>query len=177
MLLLATLRGSIILYQGEELGLPQVDVPFHRLQDPEAIANWPQTLSRDGARTPMPWQSGAPQLGFSSVEPWLPVGDAHGPLAVDLQDSSSDSLLRFTTEALKLRNAHPALRGGSMDIVSAGDQLLVFDRIADEQRLRCTFNLSGSPAKFEPTGEALFRLGHLDGGELGPYAAVIEEIA
>jgi alpha-glucosidase len=176
MLLLATLRGSIILYQGEELGLPQVDVPFHRLQDPEAIANWPQTLSRDGARTPMPWHSNAPQLGFSPVEPWLPVGESHGPLAVDLQHSDSESLLRFTSDALKLRNAHPALRGGSMEIVRADDQLLVFDRAADGERLRCTFNLSGSPAGFAATGDQLFRIGDLDDGQLGPYAAVIEEI-
>ena len=177
MLLLATLRGSIILYQGEELGLPQVDVPFHRLQDPEAIANWPQTLSRDGARTPMPWQAGAPQLGFSEVEPWLPVGESHGPLAVDLQHSSADSLLRFTSEALKLRNAHPALRSGSMNILQADDQLLIFDRVIDGERLRCTFNLSGAPAKFASAGQMLFRLGDLDGNDVGPYSAVIEEIA
>jgi alpha-glucosidase len=177
MLLLATLRGSIILYQGEELGLPQVDVPFHRLQDPEAIANWPQTLSRDGARTPMPWQAGAPQLGFSEVEPWLPVGDSHAPLAVDLQHSSADSLLQFTSEALKLRNAHPSLRGGSMKVVRADDQVLVFERAADGEQLRCTFNLSGSPAAFTAGGRELFRAGDLDGGDLGPYSAVIEEIA
>ena len=177
MLLLATLRGSIILYQGEELGLPQVDVPFHRLQDPEAIANWPRTLSRDGARTPMPWQAGAPQLGFSEVEPWLPVGESHAPLAVDLQHSSADSLLRFTSEALKLRNAHPSLRGGSMNVVRADDQVLVFERAADSEQLRCTFNLSGSPAAFTSGGRELFRAGDLDGGDLGPYSAVIEEIA
>ena len=52
-LLLASLRGNIILYYGEELGLSQVDIPFDQLHDPEAIANWPLTLSRDGARTPM----------------------------------------------------------------------------------------------------------------------------
>ena len=82
MLLLCALRGSIIIYQGEELGLPQVDVPFERLQDPEAIANWPQTLSRDGARTPMPWNSAAPHLGFSTGEPWLPLGETHRALAI-----------------------------------------------------------------------------------------------
>lgn len=58
MLLLACLRGNIFLYQGEELGLTQVDIPFDALLDPEAIANWPMTLSRDGARTPMPWKIG-----------------------------------------------------------------------------------------------------------------------
>jgi alpha-glucosidase len=85
-------------------------------------------------------------------------------------------LLRFTSDALALRNAHPALRSGSMEIVRADDQLLVFDRAADGERLRCTFNLSGSPAGFAATGDQLFRIGDLDDGQLGPYAAVIEEI-
>ena len=64
MLLLCCLRGSIFIYQGEELGLPQVEVPFDQLQDPEAIANWPHTLSRDGARTPMPWSAERPTSAF-----------------------------------------------------------------------------------------------------------------
>ena len=91
MLLLATLRGSIILYQGEELGLPQVEVPFERLQDPEAIANWPQTLSRDGARTPMPWQLGR---AAARVSPPASRGcrsaKAHRALAVDRQAVASE---------------------------------------------------------------------------------------
>ena len=49
LMLLMALRGNVILYQGEELGLPQAEVPFESLQDPEAIANWPQTLGRDGS--------------------------------------------------------------------------------------------------------------------------------
>ena len=130
MLLLCSLRGSIIIYQGEELGLPQVDVPFDQLQDPEAIANWPQTLSRDGARTPMPWSSAAPNLGFSTSEPWLPVGQSHRALAVDAQEASTDSNLQFTRECLKLRSTHRALQHGSMRIVEAGEQRLVFDRDA-----------------------------------------------
>ena len=72
MLLLACLRGNIFLYFGEELGLTQVDVPFEQLKDPEAIANWPLTLSRDGARTPMPWEGDKLGLGFSDGTPWLP---------------------------------------------------------------------------------------------------------
>ena len=176
-LLLCTLRGSIILYQGEELGLPQVDVPFERLQDPEAIANWPQTLSRDGARTPMPWRSDAPQLGFSTGEPWLPIGKSHGAIAVDRQEADSRSTLNFTRECLKLRNAHPPLRHGSMTVIEAGDQLLVFERADAGQRLRCTFNLSQQPIAFTPGGRAVMCSGTVDGGSLGPFAAVIEEVA
>jgi len=176
MLLLATLRGSIILYQGEELGLPQVDVPFDRLQDPEAIANWPLTLSRDGARTPMPWQSDASQLGFSNVEPWLPVGRSHRELAVNRQVSNDSSLLQFTRDCLKMRNAHPALHHGSMTVQRADDQLLIFERMANGSRIRCTFNLSDRSANHNPLGLTIAATGDLDGDVLGAYSAVVEEI-
>ena len=176
MLLLACLRGSIILYQGEELGLPQVEVPFERLQDPEAIANWPETLSRDGARTPMPWSSTEPNLGFSTGKPWLPAGEAHRMLAVDVQEVNRDSILAFTRECLRLRHAHGALRLGSMTVIEAGEQLLTFERSADGERLRCTFNLSQHPASFAPSGSKVAATGAIDGTTLGPYAALVEEI-
>ena len=177
MLLLCALRGSIILYQGEELGLPQVDVPYDRLQDPEAIANWPHTLSRDGARTPMPWSSTAPNLGFSSGEPWLPLGESHRALAVDLQQAMATSVLQFTRQCLKLRHARAALRHGTMRIVEAGERKLAFERQKGAERLLCTFNLSDQPCDFRPSGSALISVGDLDADRLGPYAAVIEEIA
>jgi alpha-glucosidase len=176
MLLLTALRGSIILYQGEELGLPQVDVPFDRLQDPEAIANWPLTLSRDGARTPMPWSALAPNLGFSLAEPWLPLGSNHRDLAVDRQKAIGDSLLHFTRACLDLRKRFPALRHGSMENVEAGDALLLFERASDGQRLRCAFNLSERAVAFRAEGKMLIRTGEIDGEALGPYAALIEEI-
>jgi alpha-glucosidase len=176
MLLLAALRGSIILYQGEELGLPQVDVPFERLQDPEAIANWPHTLSRDGARTPMPWSSAAPNLGFSDAEPWLPAGETHRGLAVDRQEANGGSLLNFTRECLQLRHRHPALRHGSMRIVEAGEQKLVFERADNGERLLCTSNLSDRPVPFSASGKVLVRTDEVAGDALGPYSAVIEDI-
>jgi len=176
MLLLTALRGSIIIYQGEELGLPQVDVPFDRLQDPEAISNWPLTLSRDGARTPMPWSESAANLGFSSAEPWLPVGDSHRSLAVQTQENDSCSVLAFTRQCLALRSGNPALRQGSIDIVEAGDALLLFDRVLDGQRLRCAFNLSRKPVAYSGRGTPLIHNGEIDGANLGPYASLIEEI-
>jgi len=177
MLLLCALRGSIILYQGEELGLPQVDVPYERLRDPEAIANWPQTLSRDGARTPMPWSSTTSNLGFTSGEPWLPLGASHRRLAVDLQQQMPDSILAFTRKCVGLRRTHAALHHGSMNVIEAGEQKLVFERATNGERLRCTFNLSGEDVAFRSAGKALISCGDVDGGSLGPYAAVIEEIA
>jgi len=176
MLLLTALRGSIIIYQGEELGLPQVDVPFERLQDPEAISNWPLTLSRDGARTPMPWSASESNLGFSTAEPWLPVGAGHRHLSVKAQEADDHSMLAFTRECLELRRRNPALRRGSIGDVQAGESLLLFDRILDGQRLRCAFNLSDEAVAYSSRGKKLIHAGDIDGGMLGPYASLIEEI-
>ena len=176
MLLLCALRGSIIIYQGEELGLPQVDVPFDKLQDPEAITNWPHTLSRDGARTPMPWSAGAPNLGFSSAAPWLPPGETHRALAADRQEHDPASALAFSRQCLALREAHPALRQGRLELVEAGTQLLVFDRSDGRQTLRCTFNLSSTAGPVRPSGTRLFGTGECANETLGAYAALIEEI-
>jgi alpha-glucosidase len=177
MLLLCSLRGSIILYQGEELGLPQVDVPYDRLQDPEAIANWPHTLSRDGARTPMPWSADARNLGFSTSEPWLPLGSSHQALAVDQQELDGGSLLAFTRQCLGLRKAHAALHHGRIALVEAGRQRLTFDRSDGDKTLRCTFNLSDSIASFHRSGRPVISTGNVTDDAVGPYAALIEEIA
>jgi len=141
-LLLISLRGNVFLYQGEELGLPQADVPFERLVDPEAIANWPQTLGRDGARTPMPWMADAPFAGFSTAEPWLPIDPRHLPLAVDQQESDPASQLAVTRRLIAFRRAQPALNQGDLRMLDAPDGLLVFERAACDDRLLCVFNLA-----------------------------------
>ncbi len=177
MLLLCSLRGSIILYQGEELGLPQVDVPFEQLQDPEAIANWPQTLSRDGARTPMPWSSTSQNLGFSTARPWLPLGEDHAQLAVDRQEATDDSLLHFTRLVLRVRNQCPALRHGSMHVRQASGAMLVFDREEEGKRLRCSFNFSAAPVDRDcASGVKIIAVGDVSARSLGPWSAIIEEI-
>jgi alpha-glucosidase len=176
MLLLCSLRGSITIWQGEELGLPQVEVPFKRLQDPEAIANWPHTLSRDGARTPMPWTKRAKNLGFSDVEPWLPAGENHVELAVDEQEKSSRSMLQFSRNCLRVRHEHRALHCGAMRVVEAGEQKLVFERSHNGEHMLCTFNLSDRPVPFTASGNAVIQTGEVNGNELGPFAALIEEI-
>lgn len=124
----------------------------------------------------MPWQSSAPQLGFSTAEPWLPVGDAHAELAVDRQEGRADSILQFTRECLKLRRDHEAVRTGAMRIVEAGEQLLAFERSAAGERLRCTFNLSDRPAHSAPCGRPLISAGQVDAGDIGPYGALVEVI-
>jgi alpha-glucosidase len=146
LLLLIALRGNVFLYQGEELGLPQAHVPFERLQDPEAIANWPETQGRDGARTPMPWRADLPFAGFSSAEPWLPMEPEHLPLAVDRQEADPSSVLNLTRRLVALRKARQALRTGSIRIVDAPAPLLAFERGEDADRLLCVFNLGDSEA-------------------------------
>jgi alpha-glucosidase len=146
LMLLMSLRGNAILYQGEELGLPQAHVPFEHLQDPEAIANWPQTLGRDGARTPMPWRDAA-DGGFGSGKPWLPFDPAHRRYNVDEQRGDPKSILNWVRKLIELRKASSALREGSIRLIAeAGDQIVAFDRAIDGERLACVFNLSGAPA-------------------------------
>src|SRR3569623_2015055 len=135
MLLLMCLRGNLFLYQGEELGLTQVDIPYEALRDPEAIANWPLTLSRDGARTPMPWVADAPVAGFTTGRPWLPLGPDHAALAVARPAADPDSLLNLTRRVGALRQQCPALTNGNMVIVRADAALLVFEREGDGQAM------------------------------------------
>ncbi|MBW8755832.1 MAG: DUF3459 domain-containing protein, partial [Sphingomonadales bacterium] len=146
MALLVALRGNIILYQGEELGLEQDQIPFELLQDPEAIANWPLTLSRDGARTPMPWR-GEPLGGFTTGTPWLPLSTANLGRAVNGQERDETSLLALTRQLLALRKASPALRLGTLADCRAEGALLSFERAAQGTRIRCLFNLSPHPMR------------------------------
>ncbi len=175
MLLLMSLRGNVFLYQGEELGLPQAEVPFERLQDPEAIANWPETQGRDGARTPMPWRDDAPNGGFSPVEPWLPVDPRHLPLAVDRQEADPDSMLNLTRRLIVLRKKHPALRGRAIRWVDAPLPLLAFERGQGEQRLLCVFNFGNEQVDWPiPFG---WRIIEQVGHQLKPLSGFIAERA
>ena len=177
MLLLAALRGNIFLYYGEELGLDQVEIPFEALRDPEAIANWPRTLSRDGARTPMPWSASAPQLGFTSGKPWLPLGPNHARLAVDLQDKHLGSLLAWTRKVIALRNASPALRTGDIAFFDAPGELLAFERLGEGERLLCLFNLGDTPQSWTPPGaehwHSLIATAGVDGWHFAPHAGLV----
>ena len=175
MLLLVALRGNIILYQGEELGLTQVDIPFEQLHDPEAIANWPLTLSRDGARTPMPWQAGATDAGFGSSETWLPVGAENVARAVDVQDADEGSVLHFTRGMLSLRKAHPALLHGGVNSCEARGSLLVLEREADGEALRLVANFGEEPIMLdgEDAGEIILAINGATSRELPAFAALL----
>jgi alpha-glucosidase len=158
MMLFICLRGNVIIWQGEELGLTQVDIPFDKLQDPEAIANWPLTLSRDGTRTPMPWVADALNCGFSSVEPWLPLGPDHSALAVDMAERDPDSMLALTRKLVAFRNANEAMLTGDLKVIEAKDRLLVFERRSENQHLVCAFNLGGDEIDWRPAQPDRWRM-------------------
>lgn len=177
MLLLSCLRGNIFVYQGEELGLPQAHVPYERLQDPEALINWPKTLGRDGARTPLPWQSNAPHAGFGRTEPWLPVSSEHVDLAVDQQESDPSSNLHYTRRAIALRKELEALRTGQINFLETSENLLVFTRGIGPDAVLCAFNLGHRAESFTLTNDwqVVTALNGADGttGKLEPMQALI----
>jgi len=164
MLLLMSLRGNVFVYQGEELGLPQAEVPFERLVDPEAIANWPLTLGRDGARTPMPWTADAPYGGFSVTEPWLPMDPQHLARAVTIQQADSESMLALTRRLIALRHERPALRHGRITMLEATGPRLVFRRDHEGQSLICALNLGDTALDWIPPEEGRVITG-VNGGE------------
>ncbi len=178
---LMCLRGTIFLYQGEELGLPQADVPFDRLRDPEGIRFWPDSLGRDGCRTPMPWMSAAPNAGFSNAEPWLPVDRRHHALAADKQEGDPRSTLNRTRAFIDFRRRHRALRTGRIRFIDTPEPVLAFQRMDEKVRLTCAFNLGSRPERvLLPAGGRLLAYGldgALEGREavLPPFGGVVLE--
>jgi alpha-glucosidase len=138
--MLMCLRGSVCLYQGEELGLPEADIAFEDLQDPYGIEFWPEFKGRDGCRTPMVWETDNSFGGFSTVKPWLPVTSAHLGLSVAAQAGADASMLTHYRQALAFRRAHPVLKFGATEAMRAEGDLATFLRTGDET-VFCAFNL------------------------------------
>lgn len=156
MLLLLTLRGGIYLYQGDELGLPQGEVPFERLRDPEEINFYPNGIGRDGARTPMPWKAQDGMAGFTSADDaWLPLDPRHAALAADRQEADAGSMLHFTRRMIALRKAHPALTGENWQATEAPDGVLAFTREGGGEKLLCVFNLGEGEVRVPVAARAI----------------------
>jgi alpha-glucosidase len=170
--LLACLRGSICIYQGEELGLEEAELAFEDLRDPYGIRFWPGFKGRDGCRTPMPWQAQAPAGGFTTGKPWLPVPDAHRERAVDRQGGAS--VLARYRGVLAFRRGQTALVKGSIALLDAPVDVLMFLREHGNERLLCAFNFADAetavPLPRETTGVAALGFpgaaGRLDGTNL-----------
>ena len=139
--LVCSLRGTVCLYQGEELGLTEAEVPFEALQDPYGKAFWPTFKGRDGCRTPMPWNGDGPHAGFSNGEPWLPVADEHRARNVEAQHVDAASVLNAARAFLRWRKSQPALVLGSIRFLDAPPSILAFVREHEGSRMLVAFNL------------------------------------
>ena len=148
-----SLRGASCIYQGDELGLPEADIAFEDLQDPYGKTMWPEFKGRDGCRTPFPWDSTAPDMGFGhgakNAKPWLPLAESHRALAVDRQDADADSVLATYRHLLQWRRRQPALMQGTLQLLPEHPQVLAYVREGGGQRLLCAFNTSDQPASLD----------------------------
>ena len=147
--MMISLRGSLCLYQGEELGLQEADVAFEDLQDPYGIQFWPEFKGRDGCRTPMVWENSNLNGGFSAVKPWLPVSHEHLHHSVETQEQDPAALLHHYRRALAFRKSMPALlKGDHLDLRAIGD-VLSLRRVHGTQDVFCAINLSDTPATLQ----------------------------
>jgi alpha-glucosidase len=158
--MVCSLRGSVCVYQGEELGLTEADVPYEALQDPYGITFWPNFKGRDGCRTPMPWNDG-PNAGFSTGTPWLPVPVEHRKLAIARQELDPASALHGFRRFMQWRHTQPALCWGDIRFIDTPDPLLAFTRTHQGETVLAAFNLGSSPVDL--TLPALRRALRIDG--------------
>jgi len=147
--LLVALRGTLLLYQGEELGLPEASLRRDQLRDPVGDLYYPLHRGRDGCRTPMPWDAAAPNLGFTTGAPWLPLAPEHRELAVSLQERDPQSTLSCARRLLAARRESEALRFGDIEFLDAPSPVLAFLRAYNNDRVLCAFNMSGAISSFQ----------------------------
>ncbi len=176
------LRGSVCIYQGEELGLGEADVAFEDLQDPYGIEFWPEFKGRDGCRTPMVWDKSNQNGGFSAGAPWLPVAEQHLSNSVEWQEEDPEALLHHYRRAIAFRKAHLSLAKGNASTVQAEGDVVFFTRTEGGETLFCAFNLSDTPSVLEMPKGSWSQIGADLGSapttgdgrlELGPWQPVL----
>ena len=148
--LLGCLRGTIYLYQGEELGLSEASIPYERIQDPWGKYLWPEWQGRDGCRTPMPWHAEEPHSGFSTGEgdTWLPIPEWHRVNAVNIQKENPKSVLNFSRDFLNWRKEKDVLKTGTIKFLeTSGEKLIAFERTLEQEKVICAFNVSSKQAE------------------------------
>jgi oligo-1,6-glucosidase/alpha-glucosidase len=184
-----TVRGIPFTYYGEELGMPQTNIPLKKGKDPMAQRlKWmPQVLvnlsaeaiNRDGCRTPMLWNKQR-NAGFTAgAEPWLPVTENYSVLCVEQQQQDKGSLLQFYKALLKLRNTVPALQAGSLEIAEAycTKRIFAYYRTFGNERYLVVLNMSKrNVMPVLPAGNTILTLNVLTGGKLGAYGALILKV-
>ena len=153
--LLLSLKGSVCVYQGEELGLTEAELRFEELTDPYGINFWPEFKGRDGCRTPMVWESGAAHAGFSTADStWLPVTDPHLAAAADRQTGDPQSVLEHYRRFLRFRRKRPSLVTGESRFLPFESDGIAFIRSTGDEATLCVFNLSSNPQSFAVPDES-----------------------
>jgi alpha-glucosidase len=173
-LLTMALPGSVYIYQGEELGLWEVqDIPDELRQDPIWHRTGGTDPGRDGCRVPLPWSGIEPPFGFSPdgalSEPWLPQPKEWRDLTASAELADQDSMLRLYQAALRIRRSEPAFAEGDLDWQPSPGSVLAFDRSGDGGTvIRCVANLSPDPVGLPPGATVLLTSSPLADGQLPP---------
>ncbi|SON61530.1 Oligo-1,6-glucosidase [Mycobacterium simulans] len=168
-MLMLALPGAVFIYNGQELGLPDVDLPDEVLQDPTWKRSGHTERGRDRCRVPIPWSGDAPPFGFStSADTWLPMPAEWADLTVERQQKDADSMLSFFQHALELRRGRGEFDGGLIDWLAAGKDALIFRRRGGG--LVCALNAGERPIAL-PAGELLLTSAPLADGKLPPDSA------
>ena len=129
-MVMLALPGTVFIYNGEELGLPDVlDLPDGVLQDPTWERSGHTERGRDKVRVPLPWSGETPPFGFSSSpDTWLPMPADWASLTVEKQDADPDSTLAFFRMALELRKERTEFDGGELEWLTTPRDGLIFER-------------------------------------------------
>ena len=177
-LLTAALPGSLYLYQGDELGLPEVELPRELLEDPMHFRSGGVDPGRDGCRVPLPWRGTHAPFGFSPTgpgpdgtvaAPWLPQPDEWAALTVQAQESDPGSMLWLYRQALRIRRRERALGDGPMTWLESEPHALVFAR--GDEFVNVT-NLASAPIALPDHQSILLSSMPLEGGLLPPDSTV-----
>jgi len=173
-LLTLALPGAVYIYQGEELGLPEVeDLPPEVLQDPMFLRSGGSNPGRDGCRVPLPWAGDKPPFGFSpagsTADPWLPQPSLWRELTAEHQARLPDSMLSLYRRALAIRRTDGALGDGALHWLEAPDGVIGFRR---GRRFACVLNLSNAAVALPAHEEALLASEPIASGLLPPDTAV-----
>ena len=145
-----TLRGTPILYYGDEIGLENGEIPEEKILDPWGIIVGPE-YSRDGCRTPMQWDA-SENAGFSTVEPWLPVSADASERNVGRQAADPDSLLNLYRDLIRFRRGEAALQYGALEVLAGPAGCLVYQRRLGAETLWIALNFGGDPVEVPFSG-------------------------
>lgn len=163
-LLVAALPGSLYIYQGDELGLPEVELPLDVIEDPMHFRSGGVDPGRDGCRVPLPWAGEASPYGFGGT-PWLPQPVDWAQLSVEAQDADPDSTLNLYRAAIALRRRIDDFSGSDLEWLELGADVLAFRR--GDGTVSIT-NLGAVPVPLPAHHEVLLASELLEGGALPP---------